>query len=89
MVRLKALYKAHFSKIEQYRTRNNSRRFIIRKLKHEKVNFSVTFTTYKENPVKGLQEQEGLKLNWTHQLLAYADDVNIVKENIDTVKKNT
>jgi histidinol-phosphate/aromatic aminotransferase/cobyric acid decarboxylase-like protein len=35
------------------------------------------------------QKQKGLKMNGTHQLLAYADDVNIVEENRDTIKKNT
>ena len=33
--------------------------------------------------------QDGLKLNSTHQLLAYADDVNILGGGIHTVKKNT
>ena len=33
--------------------------------------------------------QNGLKLNGTHQLLAYVDDVNILGGSVDTVKKNT
>jgi hypothetical protein len=31
----------------------------------------------------------GLKLNRTHQLHAYADDVNLLGDNIETIKKNT
>jgi hypothetical protein len=33
-------------------------------------------------------DQEGLKLNGTHQLLAYTDDVNILGGSVHTVKEN-
>jgi len=32
--------------------------------------------------------QDGLKLNGTHQLMAYAGNVNILGGSLDTVKKN-
>jgi hypothetical protein len=34
------------------------------------------------------ENQVGLKLNGTHQLLDYADDVNQLRGNIDTIKKH-
>jgi hypothetical protein len=38
---------------------------------------------------KVLEHHVGLKLSGTHQLLVYADDENLLGDNIGTIKKNT
>jgi hypothetical protein len=43
-----------------------------------------------EYAIREVQEnQVGLKMNGTHRVLAYADDVNLLGDNIDTIEKNT
>jgi hypothetical protein len=38
--------------------------------------------------IRNVQENQiGLKLNRTHQLLIYADEMNLLGDNVDTMKK--
>jgi hypothetical protein len=49
-------------------------------------NYTVNFSL--EYVIRKVQEnQVELKLNETHQLLAYADDVNLLGDNIDTINE--
>jgi hypothetical protein len=51
---------------------------------------SLLFNIALKYTIKKFQENHvRLKLNWTHQLLVYADDVNLLEYNINTIKKNT
>jgi hypothetical protein len=46
-------------------------------------NFALQYAIMKDQ-----ENQMGLKLDGTHQLLAYADDVNLLRDKTETIKKN-
>ena len=71
--------------------KNLSDMFLIRNgLKQGDVLSPLLFNFALEYAIRRVQvNQDGLKLNGTHQLLAYADYVNILEGSVDTVNKKT
>jgi hypothetical protein len=65
--------------------------FLIQKgLKQGDALLPLLFNFDLEYAIRKVQEnQVGLKLSGTHQLLAYADDANLLGNNLDTTKENT
>jgi hypothetical protein len=59
-------------------------------LKHGDALTSLLCNFGSKHAIRKVQEtQVGLKLNGTHQLLVYADDVNLLGNNINDIKKTT
>jgi hypothetical protein len=64
--------------------------FPILGLKHGDALSQLLFNFASQFAIRKVQEnQVGLKLNGTHQLLSCANDVNLLGDNIDNIRKST
>jgi len=91
-VKLVRLIKMHLTEIFSIVQvgKNLSDMFPIRNgLKQGDASSPLLFNFALEYAIKKVQViQDGLKLNGTHQLLVYADDVNILGGSVHTLKEN-
>ena len=63
---------------------NNKSSFSVRE-----VNIIVDYNFALEYAIRKVQETNlGLDMNGTHQVLAYADDVNVIGDDIRTIERN-
>jgi hypothetical protein len=59
-------------------------------LKQGDVLLPLLFSYVLEYAIRKVQENHmGMKFDGTHQLLDYTDDVNLLGDNIETIKRNT
>jgi hypothetical protein len=72
-----------------YELRSNTQKVgSIQNVLKQDILWSLSFNIALKYAIWNVQEnQVGLKLNGTHQLLVYTDDMNILRGNIGTIKK--
>jgi hypothetical protein len=61
--------------------------FAIQKVSNKEMLHQCFSNSFYNMPLRMPKNQVGLKLNGTHELLIYADDVNLLGDNIDAMER--